>query len=178
MATPTTLTVTRPTDAVAQPGTWVRTGLIGGVVAGIVFAMFEMMAAAVLNGPSAFFMPLRMIGAIALDASALDPASSLLSAGAAGLVVHMVLSMMYGVAVAAVLALVPSLSRSTGAVVATAGAAGFGLWILNFFLLAGALGWSWFPNGQNVAVQVVAHTMMFGGVLGLLLDRFAFSRAR
>jgi hypothetical protein len=158
--------------------TWVRTGLIGGVVAGIVFAMFEMIMAAVLNGGEAFFMPLRMIGAIGLGTSALDPSSSILSAGAAGLVIHMALSMTYGVMVAGLIALVPSLSRSTASVLVVSSVAGFALWIVNFFILAGVFGWHWFPDSQNVAVQFVAHTFLFGTVLGVILDRFAFRANR
>jgi len=154
--------------------TWVKYGIIGGAIAGIVFAMFEMIMAAVLNGADAFFMPLRMIGAIGLGKSALDPASSLLTAGVAGLIIHMVLSMMYGVAVAGVLASVRSLSRSTASILAVASIAGFALWIVNFFVLAGIFGWNWFPDGQNVAIQFVAHTVMFGTVLGVVLDRFLF----
>ncbi|HVA87996.1 MAG TPA: hypothetical protein VNF73_16945 [Candidatus Saccharimonadales bacterium] len=162
------------TDRRIATGTWIRYGIVGGIVGGIVFAMFEMIMAVVLNGGDAFFMPLRMIGAIALGKSALDPTSSLLTSGGAGLVVHMALSMMYGVVVAGVLALVPSLSRSTVAVLVLASLAGFGLWIMNFFVLAGVFGWTWFPDSQNVAVQFVAHTFMYGSVLGLVLDRFAF----
>jgi hypothetical protein len=158
--------------------TWIRAGAIGGALAGIVFAMFEMIMAAVLNGTEAFFMPLRMIGAIGLGTSALDPASSILGAGAAGLVIHMVLSMMYGVMVAGLIAKVGSLAQSTLSVVAVASAAGFALWILNFFVLAGVFGWNWFPDSQNIAVQFVAHTVMYGSVLGLLLDQFAFRSAR
>jgi hypothetical protein len=158
--------------------TWVRAGAVSGAIAGVVFAMFEMIMAAVLNGTEAFFMPLRMIGAIGLGTSALDPATSLLSAGAAGLVIHMALSMMYGVAVAGIIAKVGTLAQSTLSVVAVASAAGFALWILNFFVLAGVFGWNWFPDSQNVAVQFVAHTVMYGSVLGLLLDRFAFRSAR
>jgi hypothetical protein len=154
--------------------TWVRAGIIGGSVAGIVFAMFEMIMAAVLNGGDAFFMPLRMIGAIGIGTSALDPATSLLTAGAAGLVIHMILSMMYGVVTAGALATIRSLSRSTTSILVVASLAGFALWILNFFVLAGAFGWNWFPDTQNVAVQFVAHTFMFGTVLGIVLDRLAF----
>ena len=40
-------------------GTWVRAGVIGGIVAGIAFAMFEMIMAVVLNGSEAFFMRRR-----------------------------------------------------------------------------------------------------------------------
>ncbi len=158
--------------------TWVRVGVIGGIVAGIAFAMFEMVMAAVLNGSDAFFMPLRMIGGIGLGASALDPSTSLLAAGAAGLAIHMVLSMMYGLVVAGVLAQVGTLARSTASILMVSSLAGLALWIVNFFVLAGLFGWSWFPASQNVAVQFVAHTFMFGTVLGLVLDRFAFRTAR
>ena len=159
-------------------GTWVGYGLIGGLVAGIVFAMFEMIMAVVRDGSEAFFMPLRMIGAIGLGASALDPTTALVSAGGAGLVIHMMLSMMYGVIVAGVLAFVPPLSRTTASVLIVSSLAGFGLWVLNFFILARIFGWTWFPDTQNVAIQFVAHTFMFGTVLGLVLDRFAFRPAR
>lgn len=157
---------------------WVRAGLVGGAIAGIVFAMFEMVMAVVLNGTEAFFMPLRMIGAIAVGTSALDPTGSLLTAGGTGLVVHMALSMMYGVAVAAALAVIPALARSTAATVAFASLVGFGLWVLNFFVLAGIFGWKWFPDTQNVAVQFVAHTVMFGSVLGLVIDRLVARDSR
>ena len=142
----------------------VRAGLIGGAIAGMVFAMFEMLAAVAFNGPDAFFMPLRMIAGIALGPSAMDPSTSLALAGAVGLGIHMALSMMYGVATAIVANALPVLSRSTGALVVFATVMGLALWILNFFVLARVLGWSWFPDGQNVAVQVI--------------DRLAFRPAR
>ena len=106
------------------------------------------------------------------------PSSSLLTAGGAGLVIHMLLSMLYGLVVAGVLALAPSLSRTRVSTVVAASVAGFGLWILNFFILAGLFGWSWFPDSQNVVVQFVAHTVMFGSVLGLVVDRLAFRGSR
>ena len=86
--------------------------------------------------------------------------------------------MMYGVGVAALLALVPALSRTRTSTIAVASTAGFGLWILNFFILAGGFGWTWFPDTQNIAVQFVAHTVMFGTVLGLVIDRLAFRGLR
>ena len=167
----TTTVLSRPTRARAS--TWLRAGIVGGVVAGIVFAMFQMIMAAVLDGADAFFMPLRMIGAIALGPSALDPSSSLLTAGVAGLLIHMALSMMYGVAVAALLAYVPALSRSLTSTVAVASLAGFVLWVVNFFILADVFGWTWFPESQDVAVQFVAHTVMYGSVLGFTIHRLA-----
>ncbi len=168
------MAATTLSTTVQGTGTWVRAGIVGGVIAGIVFAMFEMIMAVVLNGADAFFMPLRMIGAIGLGTTALDPATALFTAGGAGLVIHMILSMMYGVAVAGVLTFAPALSRSRASIVLVASAAGFALWIVNFFVIARIFGWNWFPDGQNVAVQFVAHAMMYGTVLGLLLDRLAF----
>ena len=169
----TQLTSNRRTDV----GAWVRFGIVGGVIAGIFFALFEMIMAFVLDGSNAFFMPLRMIGGIGLGRQALDPNTSLLTAGGSGLVIHMILSMMYGVVVTAVLSLVPLFSSSRTAVLVSASVGGFVLWIVNFYVLAPVFGWTWFPNNTNVAVQFVAHTFFFGTVLGVVLERTYFRRS-
>ena len=158
-------------------GAWIRHGVIGGAIAGIVFAMFEMIMAVVLDGSRAFFMPLRMIGGIGLGQQALDPNTSVLTAGGVGLVIHMILSMMYGVIVTVVLSLVPQLSSSRTSALVSASVAGFALWIVNFYVLASVFGWTWFPNNTNVAVQFVAHTFFYGTVLGIVLDRTHFRRS-
>ncbi|TIP84365.1 MAG: hypothetical protein E5X60_31545, partial [Mesorhizobium sp.] len=72
-------------------------GAVAGIVAGIVFAAFEMAASAFMMGAEAFFMPLRMIGAIALGPEALDPGYPLLTAGIAGVIVHLILAIAYGI---------------------------------------------------------------------------------
>lgn len=157
-------------------GGWIRYGILAGGIAGIAFAMFEMVIAAILDGADALFMPLRMIGAMLLGQEALDPTTPLLTAAAAGLVIHMILSMLYGVAAAAMLSLVPQLSATRAAVIVSTSVAGFALWILNFYIFAPIFGWQWFPEQTNVAVQVVAHTFMFGTVLGVVLDLKYFHR--
>jgi hypothetical protein len=149
---------------------WLKHGLIGGIVAGIVFAMFEMIMAAILDGPNAFFMPLRMIGGIALGQEALDPGSSLLAAGAAGLMVHMMLSAAYGIGVAGVARYVPVLASSATALIIWTSAAGLGLWLGNFYVIAPIGGWTWFPEGTNAVVQFIAHTFFYGTVLGVYLN--------
>ena len=154
-----------------RPAGWILSGAIAGIVAGTVFAMFAMITAAITDGSDAFFMPLRMIGAIGLGKSALDPATSLITAGPAGLMIHMILSMMYGVGVAAVLRRLPALARSTGSILVVSSVAGFLLWVVNFQVLASVFGWAWFPDGTNALVQVVAHTFFFGTVLGFVLVR-------
>jgi hypothetical protein len=167
------MTATRMTHSESHLAGWLKHGLIGGILAGIVFAAFEMITAAIVDGPNAFFMPLRMIGGIALGEQALDPGSSLLAAGAAGLVVHMVLSAIYGVGVAGVARYVPALASSATTLIAWTSAAGLGLWLVNFYVIAPIGGWTWFPDGTNAIVQFIAHTFFYGTVLGIYLNAAA-----
>lgn len=156
---------------------WILSGLIAGIAAGIAFAMFEMVMAALTDGGGAFFMPLRMIGAIGLGKGALDAGASLVTAAGAGLIIHMVLSMMYGVGVAALLRIIPALARTGASILAVSSVAGAFLWVVNFHILAPALGWAWFPDGTNALIQIVAHTVFFGTLLGLVLVRLGATAA-
>jgi hypothetical protein len=163
------MSATEVTRSEAFPAEWLKHGLIGGIIAGIVFAAFEMIAAAILDGPDMFFMPLRMIGGIALGEQALDPAYSLVTAGVAGLVVHLVLSAVYGIGVAGVARYVPALASSAAILIAWASIAGLALWLVNFYVIAPITGWNWFPDGTNAVVQFIAHTFFYGTVLGIYL---------
>ena len=155
----------------AQPavGWWVRQGAIGGAIAGVVFAIFEMIMAALLK--DAFFGPLRMISGIALGKQALMPDYSLITAVLVGIVIHMLISMILGVVFALLAAYVPALAGTTALLVAAAAVYGLILWLVNFYAIAPLAGWNWFPNMTNPAVQFFAHTLFFGAVLGLYLDR-------
>ena len=125
---------------------WLLHGIIGGVIAGIVFAMFEMVMAVVQLGSESFFMPLRMIGGIALGERALEPATSLVVAGGAGLAVHMMMSALYGATIAMVAAVVPQLRARTAWLVLWASVAGFALWIVNFYVIAPIAGLALVPG--------------------------------
>jgi len=155
---------------------WVKQGMLGGVIAGLVFAMFEMVMAALMNGAEAFFMPLGMIGAMVLGSEALDPGYPLATAALAGAAVHMVMSGMFGMVFGLLASAVPALARSTGALVIAASVFGLLLWLVDFYVVAPAAGWDWFPNGTNETVQFLAHAVFFGAVLGLYLDRVRSSR--
>lgn len=143
----------------------IRQGAIAGVVAGVVFAAFEMVVSAIMMGAAAFWMPLRMIGAVALGRQAIDPGSSLIAAGAAGLAVHVALAAIYG----AVFAAIAGGLRSRPAMIGAACAYGFALWLLNFHVIAPAA-FPWFGDASP-AVQFIAHTVFFGSVLGFALWR-------
>lgn len=155
---------------------WVKHGLVGGVVAGIVFAMFEMVMAAILNGTGAFFTPLRMIAGIVLGQQALQPGYSLATVILAGLILHMMLSAAFGLVFAGVLRSVPVLTASPATVLLATTVAGIGLWLVNFYVIASIAGWAWFPTRANPVVQLFAHTLFFGAVLGLYLNAAARRR--
>ena len=146
-------------------------GAIGGLLVGIIFALFEMAVAAVKMGAlDAAWMPLRMIGATVLGEDALMPGYSLAKAATTGLLVHMLLSAAFGVAFAALLVGVPALRRSTLWLVGAATAYGLLLWPVNFYVIARLAGWDWFPDGADQFWQgFVAHTFVFGTLLGVYL---------
>lgn len=158
------------THAAARPATgrWVIAGLVGGIVAGIIFAMFEMIMAAIMG--DGFFAPLMMIGAIVLGEGALpmpEPTIGLSTIVPVGIAVHMVLSMMYGAVFGAVAASVGFLRNNRWMLIGVATVFGFALWIVNFYVVAPVL-FPWFGMA-NPVVQFFAHTFFFGTVLGLVL---------
>jgi len=138
-------------------------GAIAGIVAGLVFAAFEMMASAFMMGAEAFFMPLRMIGAIVLGPEALDPGYSLLAAGVAGVMVHMMLSIIYGV----IFGEIATILRGPAAFIGAGGIFGLVLWLVNFYVIA-PFAFPWFLD-SNPLVQFIGHTFFFGMVLGYYL---------
>lgn len=144
---------------------WALTGIVWGIVSGIVFAMFEMIMAAILG--KGFFMPLRMIGAIILGKGALMPSYSLAEAAAVGLVLHMMLAAMYGLVFGLVVGSVAAIRSSKNLTVLAATAFGFALWIFNFYVIT-AVAFPWFTNA-NQTVQFFAHTFFFGTALGVLV---------
>ncbi|MDQ3406919.1 MAG: hypothetical protein M3472_02010 [Chloroflexota bacterium] len=158
-------------------GRWAKHGAIGGLLAGLLFALFEMVMATVQMGGEAFFMPLRMIGGIALGSQALEPSStSLLEAGGVGIAIHMMLSVIFGASVAVVAGLVAPIRSSTVALIAWTSLAGLALWLVNFYVIAPIGGWRWFPEGTDPVIQFIAHTFVFGSLLGLYLDRTVRAR--
>lgn len=140
-------------------------GSIAGVIAGVIFAMFEMVMASIQG--DGFFMPLRMIGAIVLGEDALMSSYSLAGAGITGLLVHMMMSVVFGAVFGAIIAFFPAIRESNLLLIGTATVFGFMLWIVNFYVIAPAA-FEWFEMTDST-VQFVAHTFFFGTALGMLL---------
>jgi hypothetical protein len=143
--------------------TWLAAGAAFGLVAGLFFALFEMVAAWQMG--DGFWMPLRMIGAILLGADALEPTYSLAGAAIAGALLHMMLSALYGAMFAAIASVGGLLSRP--ARVAAATVYGLALWLANFYVVA-SFAFEWFQDADPL-VQFLAHTFVYGSLLGLLL---------
>lgn len=152
-------------------GGWMKKGAIGGLIAGILFAMAETIAAAALMGLNAVSLPLRMIGGIALGRQALGPTYPLLNAALAGLAVHLALSMLFGAILGTFIGFAPTWGASSPLLLFTASVYGLLLWFVNFYLIAPSACWNWFGDQTNPAVQFVAHTFFYGTALGFYLDR-------
>jgi hypothetical protein len=142
-----------------------RQGAIGGIIAGLVFAAFEIIANAAMMGIGAVFMPLRMIGAIALGPGAVEPTFAIWVAGAAGVVVHIVLAALYGM----IFTVIVGGLRSAMWDVLLGVLFGVALWLINFYVIA-PMAFPWFLEA-NPVVQFIAHAVFFGAVLGLYIWR-------
>jgi hypothetical protein len=165
------------TRAHPGPGWWIGQGALGGVIAGLVFAVFETVAAIVMEGIGAMFMPIRMISGIVLGPAALDPAYPLVTALIAGVLLHVVLSAIFGAIIGAIGFLLPAVSHVSGRWLLMTTSLGFALWIVNFYVIAPAAGWLWFTLMTNPVIQAGAHMFFFGSILGFYLYRALVTRS-
>lgn len=154
--------IRRISQVEAGPG--ILHGAVGGAVAGVAMAMVEMLWAAAAG--MGFWFPLKMIASVPLGT--MPPEIALSTAIPVGLITHMALSMMFGIAIVGVLRVVPALRASAFVTVVAASTCGLMLWLVNFYVIAPALGRDWFTGADKVQ-QFVAHTFGFGTVLGLYL---------
>lgn len=85
------------------------------------------------------------------------------------MVLHILLSMVYGVLFAAIVAAWRGLR--TGAILLLGVLFGRPIWVVNFYVIAPIAGWTWFPRQADPVQRFVAHAIAFGGVLGWLHGR-------
>ena len=157
---------------VSSTGWAVRHGIIGGAITGIVFALAEMVGSVLTGG--AFLMPLKAFASVPLGIE--PPAIPLGTAIPVGLVFHMALSIVLGVIFALLVANVAALRGSPAVLVVAASVYGIAIWVLNFFVIAPAIGRPWFLEAPML-LQFIYHTFFYGAALGLYLVG-ALHRAR
>lgn len=152
-------------DREAFAGTVLREGLIGGLVAGAVFAVAEMLLAAAMG--VSMLMPWAFSASILLGQEALT-APFTLATFIIGFVVHFVLSALFGLIWGAT---AKSVSRgirdSYGPHALAAMIYGLVVWLVNFQVIARIV-YPWFL-GTNALVQLLLHALAFGLPLGLYL---------
>ena len=139
--------------------------VVAGVLAGSVLVGSLMMATALLIGADRSFLPLRMVSATALGRAALDPAYSLPAAAITGVAMYAVLSVLFAYIFSAFVS--PLWSRTR--LVRSGIRYGIAVWLLNLYVIAPALGWTWLAESGNPLVLFLAHVFAFGWPLGWLL---------
>jgi hypothetical protein len=143
-------------------GRTLEVGILAGVGAGLVFALFETTMAAIAG--IGFFEPFRLIAAIALGPSVLPESTPLYTVLIAGTLVHVSLSALYGTIFAVAARYIRILRLDL--IIATT-AFGLAIWIINFYFFSPLL-FPWFQS-NIISVQFIAHTVFFGMTLGAIL---------
>ncbi|MBX7501684.1 hypothetical protein K3181_09540 [Qipengyuania sp. YG27] len=136
-----------------------KTGIVGGLVAGLIFVLVEMILVPTVGGGSAFGPP-RMIAAIAMGEEVLPPPATF-DAGifTVGMLVHFALSAVLGVIFAL---FINRFQRVFAAKIGAGLVFGLLVYLVNFYGLTAL--YPWFEMARN-AITIVAH-LIFGGVLG------------
>lgn len=144
----------------------IKKGIIGGLVAGAVFLVFEMLYALIAAGNP--FGPLAMMASIPMQTP--PPQIALGSAILVGLITHAILSIGFGVVATYIINSVEQLRSSTTTLLVATSVFGLVLWLVNFYALSYLLGTPWFATQTNALWQgFIAHTFFFGTALGIYL---------
>ena len=154
----------------ARPGlgAWAGIGALMGVLSGLVFALFQVIVAAVGLGPPPGEL-IVMVEGVAFGGAPVAPGAPGMAAPAlaAAVPIHLALSAIYGAAFGALASRVRALRDDRRALIGAATVFGLLIWIVNFFAIA-PVAFPWFAEADRV-VQFFAHTLFYGTVLGLLL---------
>lgn len=131
-----------------------RAAAWAGLIAGIAFMMAEMLLVMLVQGESPWAPP-RMIAAMVLGKGVLPPPASFdLTIMMAAMMVHLPLSIVYGLAIGGLVH-----RFEMGATLAIGAVAGLAIYLLNFYPIA-AIAFPWFAMARGW-VSAVAH-IFFG----------------
>ena len=134
-----------------------------GVIAGVIFAVMEIIAAAAMGMP--LLMPLRMFASVLLGQDAMMTAN-LSSVVAVGVIAHLALSAIFGAIYGLLDARLPGQTqRSYGRQAIYGLLFGAALWFVNFQIIA-RIAYPWFLDAPQF-LQVALHAICFGLPLGL-----------
>lgn len=134
-------------------------GIIGGLMAGLVFLVVEMILVPTVGGGSAFGPP-RMMAAIAMGESVLPPPATFDAViFLVGMLVHFVLSIVLGIVFATIFA---GRAFADTMMIAIGALFGLAVYFANFYGMTAVF--PWFEMARNW-ITMFAH-LVFGAVLG------------
>lgn len=149
----------------AFAGTVLREGLVGGLIAGAIFAFAQMLVAAGMGTSMA--APWALFASILLGQNAVNGPFTL-GIFIVGFIVHFVLSALFGLLWGAIAkSVAPNVRDSFGAHGVAAAIYGLLLWLVNFQVIARVV-YPWFLQ-TNALAQLLLHALAFGMPLGLYL---------
>jgi hypothetical protein len=142
-------------------------GIMGGLASGALFAAAQMLVAR-SQGPRGWELPWRRFASVLLGANAMTGKMTL-GILLLGLVVHFLLSGVYGMTFAAAVRALPLTIRAHWVANAIVCAAlGIVLWAINYQVIA-RMAYPWFLTGAHQGVQVLLHAFTFGLPVGIYL---------
>ncbi len=138
-------------------------GVAAGLIAGVIFAMMEIVGAAMMGNPA--LMPIRMFASVVLGKSAMEGALG--TALVVGTIAHLVLSAVFGVVYGLFSARLSEATKTSFGRQAGIGIL-FGLvvWFVNFQIIARVL-YPWFLGAPQF-LQALMHGLFFGLPLALI----------
>jgi len=138
-------------------------GITAGVIAGVIFAGMEIIAAAMMGNPA--LMPVRMFASVVLGRGAMEaPLGTTLVVGT---IAHLVLSAIFGLVYGLVSARSSEPTRTSFGRQAAVGILfGLAVWFVNFQIVARIL-FPWFLEAPQF-LQAMLHGLFFGLPLALV----------
>jgi uncharacterized membrane protein YagU involved in acid resistance len=138
-------------------------GVTAGTIAGVIFAMMEIIGAATMGTPA--LMPIRMFASVVLGKGAME--GPLGTALLVGTIAHLLLSAVFGIAYGVVSARLSGATRTSFGRQAGIGILfGLAVWFVNFQIIARVL-YPWFL-GTPQFLQAMMHGLFFGLPLALI----------
>lgn len=137
----------------------VKAAIWGGIIAGIVFVMAEMILIAIA-GNGMIWGPPRMMAGVVMGQDVLPPPATFdFLIVMIGMMVHFVLSIILGLILGLIIA---KWRLSTGTAIVAGLVLGLIVYLVNFYVMTGLF--PWFANARNL-ITAFSH-VLFGGVLG------------
>ena len=147
-------------------GWWVGHGAVAGILAGVLFMMFQLMVAGFQTAGEGFFLPLRATATLFAGPDALQPDYPLIRAVGLGFAAHVLVCALGGM-VLGLLAAVGLAGWGLG-LIGVGGVYGVLLWLLAGFGVAPS-GWVRYVQTSEPLVQVFAYVVFFGIAVGSYL---------